>query len=233
MPQLILRAVGVDKFAEDSEAHEGGVDIVLTDPPYGRQWLSLYNQLARYADAVLKPDGLLVVMSGQAHLLEVMNRANEQNNLNYLWQMVYLFGGRPDQRSLPVGPMQPWRPAWKPLTVYGRRKGPCPYMANASDVIYAPPPDSEQVRPWHPEGWAQQQSAVTAILAHIAKGKDNLLIADPFLGTGTTAVAALQLKHRFTGCDVIPSVVTKAKGYIALAMGDHPNDDAATQHAAP
>jgi hypothetical protein len=41
------------------------VDPIVTDPPYKRQFISLYGELARLAKEVLKPDGVLAVMCGQ------------------------------------------------------------------------------------------------------------------------------------------------------------------------
>jgi hypothetical protein len=51
-----------------------GIDAIITDPPYGAEYLPLLDDLAAWADKVLAPDGVLLVMFGQHHLEEAMRR---------------------------------------------------------------------------------------------------------------------------------------------------------------
>ncbi len=48
------------------------------------------------------------------------------------------------------------------------------------------------------------------------------LVADPFLGSGTTAVAAAQLGREFYGCDVSDTYVREATARVARAAGSVP-----------
>jgi len=43
---------------------------------------------------------------------------------------------------------------------------------------------------------------------------ENIIVFDPFIGSGTTAVAALKLNHHFYGCDVNPDYVRLANARI-------------------
>ena len=54
----------------DATAHvePESVDWIITDPPYARKYLGLYDRLAHLADHALKPGGSLVVMVGQRTL---------------------------------------------------------------------------------------------------------------------------------------------------------------------
>jgi adenine-specific DNA methylase len=84
----------------DRLAHLRDVDAIITDPPYGRDALDLYADLATFADKTLKPDGVLVVLTGQHWLPEIMAR---------------LGTGRPSGTNHPR--RVSW--GWKPLLVYG------------------------------------------------------------------------------------------------------------------
>ena len=53
------------------------VDVILTDPPYPRDFVALYSDLSKTAARVLKPGGSLVAMVGQSYLPEVMSRLGE------------------------------------------------------------------------------------------------------------------------------------------------------------
>jgi DNA modification methylase len=49
--------------------------------------------------------------------------------------------------------------------------------------------------------------------------KPGQLVCDPFLGAGTTAVAALKLGRRFVGCDIDAEAVEQArKRVVALEV---------------
>ena len=47
------------------------VDVILTDPPYGKEFLPLWASLAPFAVHALKPGGSLLAMSGHLWLPEV------------------------------------------------------------------------------------------------------------------------------------------------------------------
>ena len=59
------------------------VDLVFTDPPYPREFLSAWSDLADWAVGALKPGALLVAYSGQYHLPDVMERLSRR--LDYQW----------------------------------------------------------------------------------------------------------------------------------------------------
>lgn len=68
---------GCKRLADDS------VDLIVTDPPYPKQYLPLWADLARVAARVLKPGGFLVAYSGQIHLATMMMMLSE--HLTYYW----------------------------------------------------------------------------------------------------------------------------------------------------
>jgi len=60
-----VRLVKVD-IMRGSPYKDGSVDAIITDPPYGKDSLSLYSALSKEAKRVLKPGGNCLVMTGQA-----------------------------------------------------------------------------------------------------------------------------------------------------------------------
>jgi 16S rRNA G966 N2-methylase RsmD len=63
------------------EVADASVDLILTDPPYGREFLPALEALGALAARVLTPGSSLVVMSGQSCLPEVLQTL--QRHLRY------------------------------------------------------------------------------------------------------------------------------------------------------
>ena len=67
------------------------VDAIITDPPYGKNYMGVYKNLSLLASNVLKNGGLCLVMTGQSHLEEVLHNLSE--HLSYQWTLAYLTPG--------------------------------------------------------------------------------------------------------------------------------------------
>lgn len=162
------------------------VDAIICDPPYPKEFVPLLGDLADLADRLLKPDGVLVVMYGHTWLpdaYELLGRGRP-----YRWTGCFLM---PGQNAV----VHPRRVAtgWKPLLVYGA--GPRFY-----DVV-----ESVGGRDDGLHKWGQQVTGMSTIVERLSRPGD--LVVDPFLGGGTTAVAARNLGRRFIGCDIDPVAV--------------------------
>ena len=61
-------------FIEQSqnEIPDNSIDLIFTDPPYGEEYLPLYQELAKLAVRVLKPGGSLVFLVGHIILDQVI-----------------------------------------------------------------------------------------------------------------------------------------------------------------
>jgi tRNA1(Val) A37 N6-methylase TrmN6 len=68
-------------------------DFIVTDPPYPKEFLPLYETLAHRANDWLKDGGLLVAMCGQSYLHEIY--ALLSKHLTYYWTAAYLTPGQP------------------------------------------------------------------------------------------------------------------------------------------
>ena len=70
---------------------DGSVDLVLTDPPYPREYLPLWGDLARIAARVLQPGGSLLAYCGHYSLPYVLSQL--EKCLRYHWLITRLHNG--------------------------------------------------------------------------------------------------------------------------------------------
>ena len=68
------------------------IDIIITDPPYGREHLHLYDALAEFATHALKEGGICVVMCGVGCLPKAIEALGRY--LTYVWALTYLTPGQ-------------------------------------------------------------------------------------------------------------------------------------------
>ena len=67
------------------------VDLILTDPPYGQDFVPAFDRLGALAARVLKPGGSLLAMYGQRSLPQAM--AALDCHLHYQWVFAYRLHG--------------------------------------------------------------------------------------------------------------------------------------------
>jgi hypothetical protein len=170
-----------------ADVPDHSVDLVLTDPPYPAEFLPLWSDLGSFSARVLKPTGLLLAMSGQKDLPEVMHRLGE--HLPYRWTMAYVMKG-PNARVWP----RRIRCEWKPVLVYGRTPTEGPIL---QDVVYS---EGGRDKRWH--HWGQSEPGFDTFLRRVAKPGD--VVCDPFLGGGTTAVVAARYGCHVIGAELDP-----------------------------
>ena len=185
---------------------DDSVDLILTDPPYPKEFLYLWDELGEVAARVLKPGGYLATYSGQLYLDHVMSVLGE--HLSYVWTMALQHKGATQL----VNPRQ-LICAWKPILIY--TKGDAGKIISASgsalvDFIG----DDYREKGFHE--WGQGETAVGYIMKTLSK--PNELVLDPFVGGGTTLVVARDLKRKCIGIeideqyiDIIKSNILKPK----------------------
>jgi site-specific DNA-methyltransferase (adenine-specific) len=188
---------------------DGQVDAIITDPPYPAEFLDEFDALAELAGRILTPDGVLVAMVGQAHLLDYGERLSR--HLSYRWCGAYLTEGpatRVHGRKVST--------SWKPLLVFDRG-GERSYLAR--DVFRSVGEDKRH------HGWGQSESGTAELVGRFTEA--GALVVDPFLGGGTTAVVCRDLGRRFVGCDIDPAAVATARSRVAEGAQDAhaPSDD--------
>lgn len=166
---------------------DGSIDYIITDPPYPREYIPLYEDLSRVANRVLKPGGSMIVMVGQSYLPEVIQLLGKY--MTYHWCLSYLTpGGQSPQL---------WHKHtntfWKPILWYVKGKYTGDYIG---DVLKSPPNDND--KRFHE--WGQSLGGMKDILERFTNPGDTIL--DPFVGGGTTGAAAVTMGRKFIGIDI-------------------------------
>lgn len=166
-------------------------DAVITDPPYPKEYLHLFNGLAESCANAGVP--LVAVMSGQTYLPDVLQMLCR--HLKYRWTIAYLTPGGQSVQQFPVKV----NCFWKPVFLFGEATG------WVGDVSRSATNDND--KRFH--GWGQSESGMADLVERLTK--PGQLVCDPFLGGGTTAVVSLALGRRFIGCDIDADCVANTR----------------------
>jgi site-specific DNA-methyltransferase (adenine-specific) len=171
---------------------DDSVDLVLTDPPW--QWdvetLDLWDDLGAFAKRVLRPGRALIAYSGSGCLAAAIDRLSR--HLDYVWAGALILPGRHNEVHAVMA-----RDASTPIVFFSKgRYEPRHWFINS---LSSPGAEKDA----HP--WQKPLGNVAYYLERFSEPGE--LVCDPFLGGGTTAVAAQRAGRRFVGCDVDPGAV--------------------------
>jgi DNA modification methylase len=172
------------------------LSIIIADPPYPGEYLSVYESLAKLAAKALKPGGSLLVMVGHYHLPAIL--AMMTPYVNYHWTCCYDMPGAKAQvfqKSVYT--------SWKPVLWFVKGKYEGDWRV---DKFTSQRPD----KTYHE--WGQSESGMVDIIEKFTKPGD--IILDPFLGGGATGIAALKLKRLFVGIDSDEDAVLTSRARI-------------------
>lgn len=176
-------------------------DAIITDPPYVGDSLPLYEALRDFAVDVLDEGAPLVVMTWQAILPEVFS-ALHHPHLAYRWTICWRYANTENT----VDYARRVFDCWKPVLVY--HKGAVPKSARMfRDEIANREPDKDH------HAWGQSVDGFERLVTSFTEPGD--IVCDPFLGGGTTAVAALAQARRFVGCDINAEAIETTRRRLA------------------
>jgi len=172
-------------------------DFIITDPPYPKEYIYLYEVLAQRATEWLKPGGLLLAMCGESYLNQIMPLMDK--HLQYYWIGCLL---TPDRNA------NLWqkkiKTKWKPLLIYTNGE----YNGKVFTDVFKGENDGKELHEWQ-----QSESLMDAIISKICLPGQSIL--DPFCGSGTTGVAALKYGCLFDGIDIDENNVNISKARLA------------------
>ncbi len=179
------------------EISEKSVDVIITDPPYPKEYVDLFDELGKLAERVLKPGGSLVCLVGQSHIPQYIEYLSR--HLDYYWVIgVHMPGGQAVQvwnRNINAF----WKPAlW--FTKGERSKD----AAWVSDFIQTSTNNNDK----NHHHWGQSEQLMKALVERTAMVGDT--VVDPFLGGGTVGVVCKEMNIKFIGSDKSETAVLSA-----------------------
>ena len=191
--------------ADLDEIGAGSVNCIITDPPYPREFLSVYADLAETAARVLEPGGSCFVMIGQSYMPQIIEALSSR--LTYQWTLAYLTPGGQAVQVFPRKVNTFWKPVlWFVNGAYGGQW--------LGDVAQSRPNDNDK-RFHH---WGQSESGMADLVRRCSEPGD--LILDPFCGAGTTGVVAVSLGRRFIGSDLDAGSIATASARLSEECRD-------------
>lgn len=124
------------------EIKSNSIDLIFCDPPYDKEGIALYGELAKVAERVLKNCGGMVVYVSQYHLPQVIGSIQSQSHtLKYWW----LFCSRHNHYKGLVHRRQIYS-GWKPLIWYVKGDKPKFSTDSISDFVVSREPDKDLYR---------------------------------------------------------------------------------------
>jgi site-specific DNA-methyltransferase (adenine-specific) len=194
----------LEKVAEISPASAAAI---VTDIPYGADFLPQFPDLVKFAARVLVEGGLFVTLSGKMYLDKVM--AELGKHLQYGWIHASVWQGEGNV----IYPRQVIS-RWKPVVIY--TKGKWRKIGRWTDVTMVP-----KEKDWH--DWQQPLAEVELLVRYFTQ--PGQLVIDPCGGAFTTALACKRLGRRFIGCDVEKECILKGQARLKEdSRHDHDGD---------
>ena len=178
---------------------DDSADLIFTDPPFGQEFLPLWDDLGAFAARVLKPGALLVTYTGQAYLGQVIAALSQ--HLNYVWCLAIVHNHRQNRIHFKrVNQLLEAAP--------GLRQGHQQVRRRLSGMSTRGTASSKDHHDWE-QG---VDEAVHYLEALVPAGS---LVVDPCMGSATCGAAALRCGMKFAGCEIDPETFQQAKGRLA------------------
>ncbi len=202
---MTLDIINGDSFelAEQYIASES-VDLIYTDPPYPKEYLSCYEWLANEAVRVLKPNGFLMVYAGPYWKDVTMSYLNK--TLQYFYDFILIHKGN-------TSILWPRKiiSSYKSILCY-HKKGQKPLPQ--TNVLGQFAGLGSDKRYHH---WGQDAEVARYHIDCFTKKGD--LVVDYFLGGGTTAEVCKRLDRNFIGFEKELDTFNIAKKRVDNAIG--------------
>jgi 16S rRNA G966 N2-methylase RsmD len=164
---------------------DGSVNLIFTDPPYDRNASLMLPALGKFAAAKLAEGGSMICYVGQTQLPTALDAF--RLHLRYWWTISCVHGGgKTVMREYGINA------GWKPVLwfVKGTRDD---NSVMVNDVM-----SGGQEKDHHK--WQQSESEAAYWIEKLCPVGG--LVCDPFMGSGTTAVAAQKLARSWVGFEI-------------------------------
>jgi len=170
-----------------ADIEPGSVDLILTDPPYPKEELPRYGELAVLAARLLKHQGVLLAYAGNLYEPEIY-RLMEHPDLHFGWAFTLLMDEGSQSRIMGRHIVQ----GAKHILAYS--KGPWPSGAWMFDPIRNPNREKNMYE------WQQGEEPARVLIEQFTP--EGAVVLDPFVGVGTFGMAALATGRQFIGVEL-------------------------------
>ncbi len=170
------------KLAADS------IGMIFTDPPYAKEYSHLYRDMADLTRPIAKQGASLITYIGHYAAPLILDYFSRFHEWRYWWLIAIdqrHSGGRMEMIGKYV------RIHWKPMLWFV--KGGRATNNFVDDMIDSMAPSKDL------HEWEQSENVAEHYIEMLSQPGDWIL--DPFMGSGTTAIAALKLGRRFVGIE--------------------------------
>jgi site-specific DNA-methyltransferase (adenine-specific) len=175
------------------------VNVILTDIPYGKEFLAELGDLGRFAKEILVEGGLFMSFVGQYYLDQCFRILGE--HLTYRWTLASVWE-RDANVIHPLAIMSRWKPILLySKGAYGRTTG------RRSDLLNLIRKEKDL------HDWQQPVANIEELIKNFSDPGN--LVVDPCGGSFTTALACHTLSRRFVGCDVDGECVRRGQERLA------------------
>jgi len=169
------------------EIEPGTVDLIITDPPYPAEFLPLWTDLSETAARILKPQGILIALTGAIFLPKVMSRLG--THLSWGWLYIQPM---PGQQSRIMG--RHVIQAHKPWLAYSNGAWPSGTTDWHPDLLDPSVRSKDRYR------WEQDPGPTKMLISDLSPHDG--IVVDPFTGSGSYGEAALAVNRKFIGTEM-------------------------------
>ncbi len=168
----------------------GVIDLVVTDPPWTDDSLSVYSEVFRLSREALKPGAFCAVYAGKMFLPQIVDAA-----LKYL-EYVWTFAAVQFDNNSKIAKWHLFE-AWRPILVF-RKPG------QSLNLPWIPDAFRCQREKTHHE-WQQGSEPIHQLVEAYCPVSG--IVLDPCVGGGTVPTVAVSLGRHFLGFDINPESV--------------------------
>ncbi len=180
------------------DADWSGVDVVLTDPPFGRTYRSGHatpdlwkGGMAIIGDATTHERDTAIAAFGSAAML-VFGSTMVERPKGLRAVLIWDKGPALGMGALDI----PWKPSFEEIYLFGYGwQG----KRDEGAVIYCPP-----VQSMAKNGRQHPNQKPTSLLKKLLRKMPAGMVADPFMGSGSTGVACIEMGRPFVGAEIEP-----------------------------
>lgn len=179
------------------------VEMIFTDPPYGEEYIPLYEDLAKLSARVLKPGGSLITYVGHYAIPKITRLMDDY--LRYWWILSVRHSGGA-ARLIGKNVFVEWKPMLWYVKDYRRTD-----VEWVADMVESDIPTKDE------HDWQQGYKEANYYIDKLTLPGE--LILDPFVGSGTTLISAYKLKRKAIGIEIDENRADVARVHIQTECG--------------